>query len=80
MLGQKKYAEAEPLLVSGYEGMKQGEAKIVAAERRYHKQTARHLVQLYEATDRPAQAAEWKQKLAEFEKAETEPQPAQPRE
>jgi hypothetical protein len=30
------------------------------------------LVQLYEATDRPDQAAQWKQKLAEFNKAETE--------
>jgi hypothetical protein len=36
-------------------------------------------VQLYEATDRPDQAAEWKQKLAEFKKAETEPKPVEPR-
>jgi Tetratricopeptide repeat len=28
LLGQKKYAEAEPLIVSGYEGMKAREAKI----------------------------------------------------
>ena len=28
LLGQKKYAEAEPLLLAGYEGMKQREAKI----------------------------------------------------
>jgi len=28
LLGQKKYAEAEPLLLSGYEGMKQREVKI----------------------------------------------------
>lgn len=28
-------------------------------------------MQLYEATDRPAQAAKWKPKLSEFEKAET---------
>ena len=31
LLGQKKYAEAEPLLLAGYEGMKQREAKIPAA-------------------------------------------------
>ncbi len=30
LLGQKKYAEAEPLIVSGYEGMKAREAKIPA--------------------------------------------------
>ena len=28
LLGQKKFVEAEPLLVSGYEGMKQREDKI----------------------------------------------------
>jgi len=27
-LGQKKHAEAEPLIVSGYEGLKAREAKI----------------------------------------------------
>src|SRR5437899_1032219 len=27
LLGQKKYAEAEPLLLSGYEGMREREAK-----------------------------------------------------
>jgi hypothetical protein len=35
-------------------------------------------VQLYDATGRPDQAAEWKQKLAEFDKAETEQKPAAP--
>jgi len=28
LLGQKKYAEAEPLLIDGYEGMKQREQTI----------------------------------------------------
>ena len=31
-------------------------------------------MQLYDTTNRPDQAAEWKQKLAEFEKAEAEKQ------
>ena len=35
-------------------------------------------MQLYEATGRTDQAAEWKQKLAEFEKAETAKPPAAP--
>ena len=34
LLGQKKYAEAEPLLLSGYEGMKQREDKISRATNR----------------------------------------------
>jgi len=71
LLGQKKYAEAEPLLLSGYEGMMQREAGISAEGRRLRLTEAlQRLVQLYEATDRPTQAAEWKQKLAEFEKGE----------
>ena len=32
LLGQKKYAEAEPLLLSGYEGLKAREARIPGAE------------------------------------------------
>jgi tetratricopeptide (TPR) repeat protein len=68
LLGQKKYTEAEPLLLSGYEGMKQREDKIPTEGKPRLKETLQRLVQLYEATGRPDQAAAWKQKLAEFEK------------
>ncbi len=71
LLGQKKYAEAEPLLLSGYEGMKQREDRIPADGKFQLKKALQRLVQLYEATDRPDQAAQWNQKLAEFDKAET---------
>jgi len=71
LLGQKKYAEAEPLLLAGYEGMKQRDDKIPADARPLRlKQALQRLMQLYEATSRPDQAAEWKQKLAEFDKAQ----------
>ena len=76
LLGQKKFAEAEPLLLSGYEGMKQREARIPSAGKIRFQETFQRLVQLYEATGRPDQAAEWKQKLAEFERAETKKPPA----
>ena len=64
LLGQKKYAEAEPLLLAGYEGMKQREDRIPAVGKPRLKETLQRLVQLYDATGRPDQAAEWKQKLA----------------
>ena len=67
LLGQKKYTEAEPVLVSGYEGMKQRQDKIPADGRVRLKEALQRLVQLYEATVRPDQAAEWQQKLAEFD-------------
>ena len=51
LLGQKKYAEAEPLLVAGHEGMKQREAKIPLEVRATRlKEALQRLVQLYEAT------------------------------
>lgn len=48
--------------------MKPREARIPAVGKPRLKETLQRLVQLYEATGRPDQAAEWKQKLAEFEK------------
>ena len=36
------------------------------------------LVQLYETTGRPDQAAAWKQKLAELDKPQPESKPAEP--
>jgi hypothetical protein len=76
LLGQKKVAEAEPLLLSGYEGMKQREDKIPAGGKPRLKEALQRLVQLYETTDRTDQAAAWKQKLAELEQAESAKQPA----
>ena len=73
LIGQKRYTEAEPFLISGYEGMKQREEKIPAAGKLRLKEAVQYLVQLYEATNRSDQAAEWKQKLAEFEKEQTSP-------
>jgi hypothetical protein len=79
LLGQKKFAEAEPLLLSGYEGMKQRNDRIPAFGKPRLKETLQRLVQLYEATGRSNQAVEWKQKLAEFEKAESEKKVAAPK-
>ncbi len=72
LLGQKKYGEeTEVMLLNGYEGMKQRENTIPPAGRPRLKEALQRLVQLYAETNRPDQAAEWKQKLAEFNKAET---------
>jgi serine/threonine protein kinase/tetratricopeptide (TPR) repeat protein len=68
LLGQKKYADAEPLLLAGYEGMKQREDTIPALGRPRLRETLQSLVQLYEATSRPEETAEWMQKLIEFDK------------
>ena len=71
LFGQQKYAEAEPLMLCGYEGMKQREAKVRLrnGEPRL-REALQRLVQLYEATNRHEQAADWKKRLDEFEKSE----------
>jgi hypothetical protein len=63
LLGQKKYAEAEPLLVQGYEGLKAREATIPAASKKFLTEAVERLVQLYEATGQPEKAKEWRAKL-----------------
>jgi eukaryotic-like serine/threonine-protein kinase len=78
LLGQKRLAEAEPLLRSGYEGMKAREAKIPAYGKSEFKNALERLVQLYEAKGDATQTTEWKQKLAEFIKAEGEKRSAVP--
>jgi non-specific serine/threonine protein kinase/serine/threonine-protein kinase len=66
LLGQKKFPAAEPLLLSGYEGMKQ-RADIIPANGKVRLQECiQRLVQLYKATDQSEKAAEWNKKLAEF--------------
>jgi hypothetical protein len=63
LLGQGKYAEAEPLVVPGYEGMKAREAKIPAWSKTNLAQAAERVVRLYEAWGNPEKATEWKARL-----------------
>jgi tetratricopeptide (TPR) repeat protein len=79
LLGQKKYAEAEPLLLSGYQGMKRREDKIPTLGRPRLKEALQRLVLLDEVTARPDQAAEWKKKLTEFDKTDVEKKAVTPK-
>jgi serine/threonine protein kinase/tetratricopeptide (TPR) repeat protein len=63
LLGQKKYAEAEPLLLSGYEGLKAREAQIAAPGRPRLPEAGERLVKLYEAWGQPQKAHEWRKRL-----------------
>jgi serine/threonine protein kinase/tetratricopeptide (TPR) repeat protein len=60
LLDQKKYAQAEPLLVQGYEGMKAREAEIPPQAKFRLLEAVERLVQLYEATDRKDKATRWR--------------------
>jgi tetratricopeptide (TPR) repeat protein len=73
LLGQKKYAEAEPLLLSGYEGMKKQEDKIPPPGKNRLNQAIERLVQFYEATSKPDDAAKWRKDLQARQDAEKNP-------
>jgi tetratricopeptide (TPR) repeat protein len=64
LIGQKKYNDAEPLLLSGYRGMKEREERIPAGCKGTFKDALQSLVQFYNATGRPEEAARWKRELA----------------
>jgi tetratricopeptide (TPR) repeat protein len=63
LAGQKRYVEAEPLLVSGFQGMVQREAAVPPESRRVITQAGERIVQFYESWGKPEKAAEWAEKL-----------------
>jgi hypothetical protein len=70
ILGQKRFSEAEPLLLTSYEGMKQREDEMPIDRRDRVGSALERIVQLYTEWGKPAQAADWKKKLEAFEKAQ----------
>jgi len=71
LLGQKKYAEAEPLLVKGYEGLITREnapgadAARLAIQQRIPEALDR-LIELYTATGKPDEAKKWQAERAKY--------------
>ncbi|HWG45253.1 MAG TPA: tetratricopeptide repeat protein [Gemmataceae bacterium] len=63
LLEQKKYADAEPLLLSGYEGMKQHEAKMPSQDKGRLTKALERLVQFDEAQGKKDEAAKWRKEL-----------------
>jgi serine/threonine protein kinase/DNA-binding SARP family transcriptional activator len=65
LLGQKKYAAAEPLLLAGYEGMHERQAKLPPQGRVHVIEALERLVQLYDAWGKQDKADEWRKKWEE---------------
>src|SRR5262245_50609207 len=63
LLGQKKYAEAEPLSLQGYRGMKDCEAHAPAYARVRLTAAIQRLILLYDDWGKPERAAGWRKKL-----------------
>jgi tetratricopeptide (TPR) repeat protein len=62
LLGQKKYSAAEPLLLAGYEGLKQRETQVVAARKDLLPQVLNQIVQLYDGWGKGDLADAWRRK------------------
>jgi hypothetical protein len=63
LLIQGRYAEAEPLVCAGYEGMKAREDRIAFPERSRLREAAERVIRLYQEWGKPDQATTWKAKL-----------------
>jgi tetratricopeptide (TPR) repeat protein len=63
LLGQGNYAQAEPLLVAGYEGLIEREAQIPPLGKVRLTEALERLVKLYESWHKPDEAANWREKL-----------------
>ena len=74
LLGQKKYADAEPLLLAGYEGMKQREKTIPPQGSTRISEALDRLIELYAATNKPDDVKKWRAERAKYP-AEVAPPP-----
>jgi serine/threonine protein kinase/tetratricopeptide (TPR) repeat protein len=65
LLGQEKFAEAEPLLVAGYAGTREREAQIPPVSDFPITQAVNWITGLYDASHQPDIAAQWRSRLTE---------------
>ena len=63
LAGQKRFTEAEPLLVAGYEGMLQQKDSASASERSDLPKRADSIVNFYRDWGKPEKVAEWQRKV-----------------
>jgi serine/threonine protein kinase len=64
LCGLGRYAEAEPLLLRGYEGMKEREAILPATALRQMNEAGQRVVDFYKLTQQPEKAQAWLERLA----------------
>jgi serine/threonine protein kinase/tetratricopeptide (TPR) repeat protein len=66
LLGQEDYAEAGPLLLAGYEGMKQREATIPEQGKARLPEALDRLIEFYTATNKPDEVTRWRGERAKY--------------
>jgi len=68
LLGQEKWKEAEPMLLEGFQGMKEREDLMYWNEKSSLEKAAKRLVTLYKGMNNEAEAAKWQQTVDELHK------------
>jgi WD40 repeat protein/tetratricopeptide (TPR) repeat protein len=68
LLGQKEYAEAEPLLLKGYEGLKQWKTSLEPQDAPRVPEALDRLIEFYTATNRPDEAKKWRAERVRYAK------------
>lgn len=71
MAGEHKYEQAEPLLIGGYNGMKQNAASVSELNRQKLQKVGELMVKFYGMWNKPDKVGEWRQILAKQEAAES---------
>jgi hypothetical protein len=74
LLGHEKYADAEPYLRQGYEGMKQREKAIYAPDATALPEALDRLIELETAMNRPDEVKKWQAERAKYPQAALPPQ------
>ena len=64
LLGQRKFADSEPMIVKGYEGMKARENSMQPPDRPRLLTAAERVLRLYEQWGKLEKTAEWKTRLS----------------
>lgn len=63
LAGQKRFAEAEPLLLSGHQGLVERQSAIPAGSRRVVNDAGLRTAQFYQNWGQPEKAREWDEKM-----------------
>ncbi len=67
LLGQKKYSDAEPLLISGYQGLQHRSGSITPNNQPRLSEALDRLIQFYNETNKPDEIKKWQHEKATWE-------------
>jgi serine/threonine-protein kinase len=73
LLNQKEYADAAPMLVGGYEGMKATQDQVPPSNRAHYPKAVDRIIDAYTALNESDEVKKWKAERAQYSAAVTQP-------